>query len=109
MLLGVRENDIRVIRSVGVKKGLVESVDDHSRRGRLNLDEGVNHSVGLDRDVDVAMREGLEGLVGRFGLESNSTEELTARPSDTEEEQGGRGGDRGVDSVLDRGELVQPV
>lgn len=89
----------------GTYESFVETVDNNTRRRSVDLDEGVADTVGLDGDIDVSVREGLGGLSLGLGVDTNASEELTTGTGDTVEEEGGRGGDRGVDTVLDGGEL----
>lgn len=51
------------------------------------------------------MGERLGSAVLEFGVEANATQELATRASDAVEEESNRSCDRGVDTVLDRGEL----
>ena len=70
------------------------------------MNEGIGDSIGVNGNVDVSSSDGtLLGAFLRLFVQSNPTQELSTRSSDTEEEECDRGGDGGVDTVLDVGEL----
>lgn len=90
------------IRSVRVEERLFEPIDDDTLRRRFDLDGRVGDpTIPTERHVDVP-NIGIRGRV--FRPDPDTSEEVTPRTSDPEQQEDDRGGQRGVDTVLDRAE-----
>lgn len=100
--LDVVDNGRVDVRSVRVEERLFEPIDDDTLRRRFDLDGRVGDpTIPTERHVDVP-NIGIRGRV--FRPDPDTSEEVTPRTSDPEQQEDDRGGQRGVDTVLDRAE-----